>query len=315
MAAAAVLGATWLAVRLARSDEWRAVAVTFAGCVVAYAAVVVALPRSASAREMSVLRDAADQLALGGKSELVMYQTFLRGLPWLLQRPVAFVDPGGELTLGVKSPAGRDCSLAWTEERFWHRWHHGPRIMALVREKDMQEFEQEAGQVPFVHARARQHLLVANLPPRRYPSRDPGTSTALYASELGGKSTPVMIASVPPRILYSARRELGGRPVVRCWVEPTERGNVYEVAGGGPMPRLVEVYLDGHLIYTEELFDQRELPHTVAAALKRVAPRSAVVFVKRERPSDHGLARYEILVSDGAAIREVEIDAAGRLAD
>jgi len=313
--AAAVLSASWLAVRLARRDEWHAIAVAFTGCVFAYAAVVAAWPRTAPAREMSVLRDTVDRFARGGESELVMYRSFMRGLPWLLRRPVAFVDPGGELARGVTSLHDNECSLAWTEARFWQRWRCGPAVMAVVGEGDVPEFERRAGWVPFIHARARQHLLLANVPPCGYPSRDPSTSTALYASELGGNSTPVMIASVPPRVLESARHELQGRAIVRSWVERTARGSVYELAAGGPTPRLVEVDPDGRPVYTEVLFDERELPERVREELVRMAPHAAVVFVKQERPHDGGVDRYEILVAEGDAIREIEIDATGRLAD
>jgi hypothetical protein len=124
-----------------------------------------------------------------------------------------------------------------------------------------------------------------------------------------------MIASVPQRVLDSARHELRGRAIVRSWVERTARGSVYELAGGGSTPRLVEVDPDGRLVYTEELFDERELPRRVSEALSRMAPHAAVVFVKQERLNDGGADRYEILVAEGDAIREVEIDSTGRLAD
>jgi 4-amino-4-deoxy-L-arabinose transferase-like glycosyltransferase len=311
--AIALLGATWLAVLLAKRDEWKAIAVTFAGCAVAYAAVVVAWPTSGVAREMAALHDAVARVQSAREVELVTYHTFLRGLPWLLQRPVPFLDPGSELVEGLKSPGGPDISLAWTEARFWQRWKHGPEVMALVLESDIAEFERRAGGVPFILARARRHLLVARFPQKVYPSQDPRTSTALYASELGGHSTPVPIASVPPLVVTSARGELQGQPIVRCAIERTELGRVYEVAAGGPVPRVVEVNLEGRLVYTEELVDAQSMPQEVVAELGRVAPGVLVLFAKRERPFDGGLDRYELLVSERGVVREVEIDASGRL--
>jgi hypothetical protein len=314
--AIAVLATVWLAVLLARRDEWRAIAMTFAGCGLVYAAIVIAWPRCGVAREMVALRSAIVQLRSTRHVEVVTYHTFLRGLPWLLQELVPFVDPGGELAEGVESLRDTNSPLAWTETRFWQRWQNDrDMVVALVREKDIQEFERGAGEVPFIVARARRHLLVSRLPPIEHPSQDPRTSVALYASELGGHSRPVLFASVPQHVLQSAQRAFHGQPVVHCAIERTESGETYELASGGPVPRLAEVDPDGLLVYTEELVSERTLPGPVIGELRRVAPEARIVFVKKERPHDRSPSRYEILVSGGGVIREVEIDEAGRLSD
>ena len=237
----------------------------------------------------------------------------MKGLPWLMQAPVPFVDPGGELATGAETISGPDSSLAWTEARFWRRWQRGGRLMAVVDERRISDFEQRAGAVPFIVARARRHLLVSNFEPAVTPSRDPSVSTALYAPT--ADSTAVPLASVPANVLAVASHELGSATIVRSIVEQEDEGLVYEVASGGPRPRVVEIDPAGRLVYTEKLVELREVPGIVLAALARAAPALPVAFVKHEQFMGRRRDRYEIFVSDGARLRELEIDDSGHVVD
>ena len=309
--ATALLASTWLAVLIARHDQWNAVATTFAGFATVYAALVVAWPTGDTARGMTALRTTIERARRGGTVDIVSYRTFVKGLPWLLQAPVPFVDPGGELAAGAKTISDPDSPLAWTEERFWQRWQHGGDMLALVDERTISDFEQKAGAIPYIIARARRHLLVSNFDTAIAPSRDPMVSTALYAST--PTSTAVPIASVPANVFAAAGHELKGATIVRSLVERTDPGYVYELASGGSHPRVIEIDPAGRVVYTEELVGEGGTPATVMATLGRVAPESSIAFVKRERFRDATLDHYEVFLADGRSLREIEIDAAGRI--
>jgi 4-amino-4-deoxy-L-arabinose transferase-like glycosyltransferase len=308
-----LLAAVWLALIVAKHDEWGAIPITFAGYAAVYAALLVALPTGATAREMASLRQTIVQAQRAGDVELVSYRSFVKGLPWLMQAPVPFLDPGGELATGAATISDSAGPLAWTEARFWQRWHDGGKLLALVDERRMLEFEQKAGGVPFIIARARRHLLLANFDPAIIPSGDPAVSTALYASTL--ESTPVPIASVPATVLAVARRELKGVAIVRSLVEHVDPGNVYELASGGTHPRVVEIDPAGRLIYTEELVRESGTPAAVMAAVGRIVPGLAVAFVKRERFPGTAPDRYEVFLVEGRGLRQIEVDAAGAVVD
>ena len=305
-----LLAATWLALLVAKRDEWSAAALSFAGYTAVYAALVVAWSTGGTAREMAALRGAITSARRSGDVEIVSYRTFMKGLPWLMKAPVPFVDPGGELAEGAATIGDPESPLAWTEARFWERWHRGGRLLAMVSERAISEFERNAGGAPFIVARARRQLLVSNFDPVVTPSGDPAVSTALYVST--ERSTPVPIDSVPAGLLAVARRELKGAAIVRGIVEQTGPGFVYELASGGQRPRVVEVDRAGRVVYLEELVELREVPGAVLAALERAAPRLSVAFVKRALLRGGHLDRYEVFVSDGPSLREVEIDSSGR---
>jgi 4-amino-4-deoxy-L-arabinose transferase-like glycosyltransferase len=311
--AGVLVAAVWSAVVVARRDEWRAAAVTFAGCAVAYAGLVAAWPAGGAAREMAALRASIVHVRQSGDVDLVSYRTFMKGLPWLLRSPVPVVDPGGELAAGVLTIAAADSPLLWTEERFWLRWRSDGKVLALVNERGIDSFERTAGSVPFIVARARRHLLVSNFDPSLTPSADPAVSTALYAAT--AESSAVPLASLPERVADAARLELAGATIVRGLVEQTRYGPVYEVATGGPRPRLVEIDPGGTLVYTEELVELRMVPGIVLAALEREAPALPVAFVKHERLLGGAPDRYEFFVADGRSLRELEIDGSGRVID
>ena len=311
--AAALLAAVWCALPLAKRDEWSAASLSIGGYAAVYAAFVVAWPSSATAREMAALRQAIVHAESADDVTLVSYRTFVKGLPWLMQAPIAFVDPGGELATGAGTICDPNSSLAWTEARFWQHWQRGGRLMAVVNERRISDFEQKAGAVPFIVARARRHLLVSNFKPAVTPSRDPTVSTALYAAT--ADSTAVPLASVPANVLAVARHELGGATIVRSIIEQDDRGFVYEVASAGPRPRVVEIDPAGRLVYTEELVELREVPGIVLTALARAAPALPVAFVKHEHFMGPRRDSYEIFVLDGARLRELEIDGSGRVID
>jgi 4-amino-4-deoxy-L-arabinose transferase-like glycosyltransferase len=307
--AVALLAAVWLALLVARRDEWSALPITFAGYAAVYAAFVVAWPTGATAREMAELRQTIVHSQTAGDVELVSYRTFVKGLPWLMQAPVPFVDPGGELATGAATISDPNSALAWTEARFWQRWQHGGKLLALVDERRISDFEQKAGSVPLIIARARRHLLLSNFDPAITPSGDPAVSTALYAST--PESTPVPIASVPANVLATARFELKGAVIVRSLRELVGSEYFYELASGGARPRVVEVDPAGRMVYTEELVRESTTPPAVIATVNRIVPELTVAFVKRERfpgtISDH----YEVFLVEGRSLRQIETDASG----
>jgi hypothetical protein len=307
-AATALVASAWIAAWVARRDEWRAMAWTFSGLAMLYGAVVIGWPVSGRAREMVILRETIARQRRAGAGEIVSYRTFLKGLPWLLKSPVPFVDAGGELAEGTKAIRSSDDPIAWTEARFWKRWEDDRPLLALVKETDLAAFERRGGGVPFIIARARRHLLVSNSTPLSYPSSDPWTSTALYWSHAQPHTTPVPLASVPPRVVAGARRELEGRSIVRSFVERTKRGFAYEFASGGSLPRIVEVEPSGEATYTEEMVREAELPHDVLETFKRVSPKSTVVFLTRERPLNGEPDRYQMYIAGQRGLREMGID-------
>jgi 4-amino-4-deoxy-L-arabinose transferase-like glycosyltransferase len=307
--AIALLAAVWLALLVARRDEWSAVPITFAGYAAVYAALVVAWPTGATAREMAALRQTIVEAQRAGDVGLVSYRTFVKGLPWLMRAPVSFVEPGGELTTGAATISDPDSPLAWTEARFWQRWKHDGKLMALVDERRISDFEQKAGGVPFIIARARRHLLLSNFDPAITPSGDPAVSTALYAST--PQSTPVPIPSVPANVLAAARFELKGAVIVRSLLELAGSEYSYEIASGGARPRVVKVDPAGRVVYTEELVRESTIPPAVIAAVNRIMPGLPVAFVKRERYPGMTPEHYEVVLLEGRSLREIEVNASG----
>jgi 4-amino-4-deoxy-L-arabinose transferase-like glycosyltransferase len=312
LAAGAILVATALVAALvARRDEWRALPISFAGYTALYVALLASLPTSGTAREMTALRQTIVHASLDAQASLVSYKTFVKGLPWLMQAPIPFVDPGGELAAGARTITDPESPLAWTEARFWQRWQASAPVMALIDERKVADFEARAGAIPFILARARRHLLVSNFELGATPSADPAVSTALY--QVSADTTAVPIASVPERVIAGSRDQLKGAPIVRCFIERTLQGDVWEIASGGSRPRVVEVDVRGRVIYTEELVRVGELPMAVLAALEQHAAGATICYVRRERRGSGVPDHFEAVLSEGPTLLEIEIDALGQV--
>lgn len=311
LGALVLLAAVWMAVAVARRNAWAGAALTFLGCATFYAALVVSWPRSIPALEMRELLSTIRRERASRGAELVMYRTFPRGVPWLVKSAVPFVGVAGELDDGARAVTDPNHPIVWTETRFWARWKQGLPTMALIRAGDVPHFERRAGRVPFIAGRVERSLLVSNFAPARVWSEEPTTSTALYAPGVDPKSVSVSIAAVPAKMLSAAMRELRGELIVQARRERVDRGHTWEFATFGRIPRVVEFAESGELVYVEELFGKRELPRAVVAELRRLEPRGAVQFARREARRDGQLDRFEIVVSSDGGLREIEIDESG----
>ncbi len=92
---------------------------------------------------------------------VVGYQTYLQGLPLALESPVPLADYVGELEPQFeRRPEIRD-ALFWTREKFWSEWKSGKRYAALIRQRDLKEF-QTSGVPARVLANAPKHFLLVN---------------------------------------------------------------------------------------------------------------------------------------------------------
>ena len=54
-------------------------------------------------------------------------------------------------------------ALFWTREKFWSEWKSGRRYVAVIRRRDLPEFEGSVTPAR-VLARGRKHFLLANFP-------------------------------------------------------------------------------------------------------------------------------------------------------
>jgi len=104
---------------------------------------------------------AASVAVRNGGATVVGYQTYLQGLPLALESPVPLADYLGELEPQFEPrPEVRE-SLFWTREKFWSEWKSGKRYAALIRQRDLKEF-QASGVLARVLANAPKHFLLAN---------------------------------------------------------------------------------------------------------------------------------------------------------
>ncbi len=106
---------------------------------------------------------AAAASARDGGATVVGYQAYLQGLPLALESPVPLADYVGELEPQFeRRPEIRD-SLFWTREKFWSQWKSGKRYVALIRRRDLKEFE-TSGVPGRVLATTPKQILLANYP-------------------------------------------------------------------------------------------------------------------------------------------------------
>jgi hypothetical protein len=104
---------------------------------------------------------AAAAAARNAGATVVGYQAYLQGLPLALESPVPLTDYVGELEPQFEPRSEVRESLFWTREKFWSQWRSGNHYAALVRRRDLREFE--ASGVPArVIASSPKHVLLAN---------------------------------------------------------------------------------------------------------------------------------------------------------
>jgi 4-amino-4-deoxy-L-arabinose transferase-like glycosyltransferase len=104
---------------------------------------------------------AAAAAARNAGATVVGYQAYLQGLPLALESPVPVTNYVGELEPQFERRSEIRESLFWTRENFWSQWRSGNRYAALVRRRDLPEFE--ASGVPArVLASTPKHFLLAN---------------------------------------------------------------------------------------------------------------------------------------------------------
>ena len=104
---------------------------------------------------------AAAAAARNAGATVVGYQAYLQGLPLALESPVPLAGYVGELEPQFeRRPEVRE-ALFWTREKFWSQWKSGNRYAALVRRRDLKEFD-VSGVPARVLASNPKHALLTN---------------------------------------------------------------------------------------------------------------------------------------------------------
>ena len=154
-----LLAGAWAAPVLASRGRAPALAAFAVGWFGIWAAAALSWPHVPPATELYNLEIVARDTAQRGGAEVVGYQSYVQGLPWELKRPIPLADYVGELEPQFeRDPRVRD-ALFWTRERFWKEWKSGKKMIAVVRPRDLGEFQ--GGRI--IH-RGRKYWLVANFP-------------------------------------------------------------------------------------------------------------------------------------------------------
>jgi 4-amino-4-deoxy-L-arabinose transferase-like glycosyltransferase len=118
-------------------------------------------PRIPPATDPHAICAAAAATARSDRATVVGYQAYLQGLPLALQSPIPLADYVGELEPQFeRRPEIRE-ALFWTREKFWSQWRSGNRYAALIRRRDLPEFE-TSGVPARVLASSPKHLLLRN---------------------------------------------------------------------------------------------------------------------------------------------------------
>jgi 4-amino-4-deoxy-L-arabinose transferase-like glycosyltransferase len=157
---AVLLLGTWAAPQLAKRRAELALGALAAGWTGFAVMAALAWPRIPPAMDPYAICAAADA-ARGEGASVVGYQTYLQCLPLALESPVPLADYIGELEPQFeRRPHVRE-ALFWTREKFWSQWRSGNRYAALIRRRDLPEFE-NSGVPARVLASSPKHLLLAN---------------------------------------------------------------------------------------------------------------------------------------------------------
>lgn len=184
-AAVALLSTAWLAPILARRRFELALSVLAAGWAALYVSLCTAWPKVPPSVGVHELARVAKEVASREGATVVSYRDLLRGLPWELKSPVPVVDYGhGELRPQLHSLRGAGQSVFWQGERFWKEWQSGKRFLAVVRERDVDQFD-GAKLFPEILSRGHKHVLLANFPVAAPLKQSAITSVALQPLHQG----------------------------------------------------------------------------------------------------------------------------------
>lgn len=160
---AALLFGTWAAPQIAKQRRALALGALAAGWTGFALMAALAWPRIPPATDPHALCAAAVAAARGDGATVVGYQAYLQGLPLALEFPVPLADYVGELEPQFEQRPEIREALFWTREKFWSQWRSGKRYAALVRRRDLPEF-QASGVPARVLARSPKQFLLANYP-------------------------------------------------------------------------------------------------------------------------------------------------------
>ena len=155
-----LLLANWAAPRLSRRGAAPALAALAAGWTAFGVMAAFAWPKVPPATGPHEICSTAAVARQEGAT-VVGYQTYLQGLPLALESPVPLADYVGELEPQFESRLQVRDALFWTREKFWSEWKSGKPYAALIRPRDLNEF-QASGVPARVLASSPKHFLLAN---------------------------------------------------------------------------------------------------------------------------------------------------------
>ncbi len=158
---AVLLLGTWAAPQPAKRSAALALAALAAGWTGFAVMAGLAWPKVPPATDPHAICAAAAAAARNDGATVVGYQAYLQGLPLALESPVSLADYVGELEPQFERRPGVREALFWTREKFWSQWRSGKPYAALIRKRDLKEF-QTSGVPARVLANAPKHFLVAN---------------------------------------------------------------------------------------------------------------------------------------------------------
>ncbi len=158
---AVLLLGTWAASQLAKRSASLALGALAAGWTGFAVMAALVWPRIPPATDPYAICVAAAAAARSDGAIVVGYQAYLQNLPLALESPVPLADYVGELEPQFEHRPEIRESLFWTREKFWSQWRSGRRYAALIRPRDLKEF-QTSGVPARVLASAPKHFLLAN---------------------------------------------------------------------------------------------------------------------------------------------------------
>jgi 4-amino-4-deoxy-L-arabinose transferase-like glycosyltransferase len=158
---AVLLLGTWAAPQVAKRGAALALGALAAGWTGFAVMAALAWPRVPPATDPHAICAAAAAAVRRDGASVVGYQAYLQNLPLALESPIPLANYVGELEPQFERlPEIRE-ALFWTRERFWSQWRSDKRCAALIRRRDLPEFE--ASGVPArVLASSPKHLLLSN---------------------------------------------------------------------------------------------------------------------------------------------------------
>jgi len=314
-ASAALLSTAWLATILARRRFELALSVLAAGWAALYVSLSTAWPKVPQAVVVHELARVAKEVASREGATVVSYRDLLRGLPWELRSPVPIIDYGnGEIRPQLHSLRGAGQSVFWQGERFWKEWQSGRRFLAVVREREVHEFD-GAGLFPQILSRGYRRVLLANFPVAAPLKQSAITSVAFHNRYRGKENTSrVRLKDLPPQVVARAKREKPGERFVCAFQEAEDGSIAYELITGGRKPHAVAVSDHGGLVSLEEEISLDQLPDPVLRALHRSFPGSRIELVTREYQRAVGpTVLYEVYVRQAEQRREISFETTGRI--